>query len=193
MKRIVLAIVIAINALSLAAYTTRAVWSSSVTVSNNKIQTGTANLLVSVDSGTNFVTSAASTLTLNDLIPGGQTNKSVFSLRNASTTGVDFNINAQVSTIATLPNANLDLSKLQLSIYESTASAELGPGSSGWFSVTDWQSTARSLNSFLVVNSSSSRIYNLAARLLSSADNTWQGQTVTIGLTVTGTQPAGSF
>lgn len=200
MRRIILALVVSIAALSLAAYATRAVWSSSVTVTNNKIITGTANLQVSVDGGTTYGSSQAlpQEKALQNLIPGGQTSNDLFNLSNeGGTAGINFNISAQISSISSTPGASLDMSKLQVSIYEtnppSTASAESGPGSSGWFSVSDWQSASRSLNSLLVQGRPNAKKYTLAARLLSSADNSWQGQTVTIGWTVTGTQPAGSF
>lgn len=194
MRRIILALVISVAALSLAAYATRAVWSSSVTVTNNKIITGTANLQVSVDGGTTYGSSQISSLTLSNLIPGGQTSNTVFTLSNeGGTPGINFNINAQISSVSSTPGASLDMSKLQLSVYDSTASADGGVASSGWFSVSDWQSASRSLNSFLAEGRPKARPYTLAARLLSAADNTWQGQTVTIGWTVTGTQPAGAF
>lgn len=197
MRRIILALVISVAALSLAAYATRAVWSSSVTVTNNKIITGTASLQVSVDGGTTYGSSQVSSLTLSNLIPGRQqtgVGSPVFTLSNeGGTPGVNFNISAQISSISSTPGASLDMSKLQLSVYDSTASADGGVASSGWFSVADWQSVARSLNSFLVEGRPNARPYTLSARLLSAADNTWQGQTVTIGWTVTGTQPAGAF
>lgn len=194
MRRIILALVTSVAALSLAAYATRAVWSSSVTVTNNKIITGTANLQVSVDGGTTYGSSQISALTLSNLIPGGQTSNTVFTLSNeGGTTGINFNISAQISSVSSTPGASLDMSKLQLSVYDSTASANGGVASSGWFSVSDWQSASRSLNSFLVQGRPNARPYTLAARLLSAADNSWQGQTVTIGWTVTGTQPAGGF
>ena len=198
MRRIILALVTSIAALSLAAYATRAVWSSSVTVTNNKIITGTANLQVSTDGGSTYGSSAISSSPISNLIPGKQDSIDVFKLSNeGGTTGLNFNISAQILSVSSTPGASLDMSKLQLSIYDSTASANGGVASSGWFSVSDWQSASRSLNSFLVQNvlpdRSHARPYTLAARLLSAADNTWQGQTVTIVWTVTGTQPAGAF
>lgn len=201
MRRIILALVISVAALSLAAYATRAVWSSSVTVTNNKIITGTANLQVSIDGGTTYSSqqSLPQEKALQNLIPGGQTSlPDIFFLSDeGGTAGVNFNISAQISSVTVTPGTNLDMSKLQLSIYEtnppSTASAESGPGSSGWFSVADWQSASRSLNSLLIQGRPNAKKYTLAVRLLSAADNTWQGQTVTIGWTVTGTQPAGAF
>ncbi len=111
MRRIILALVVSIAALSLAAYTTRAVWSSSVTVTNNKIITGTANLQVSVDGGTTYGSSQVSSLTLSNLIPGGETSNTVFTLSNeGGTTGINFNISAQITSFSTTPVAGLVMS-----------------------------------------------------------------------------------
>ena len=181
MKRIVIGIITIIAALSLAVYTTRAVWSDSVTITGNQIQTGTADLQVSVDSGTNWNTNiVVSTLILNNLVPGGQAYAYAFSLYNASTPGVTFNLTGQITDVS---GAGADESQLEIAVYEDGNTPESG---SGWISLSGWQTSNQSFNSSLNQGLGNTKNYQIAARLKTTATNDWQGRTVTFTLTVTG-------
>lgn len=184
MKKILLSLAILVTALSLAAYTTFATWSDTVTVTNNQVLTGTADLQVSTNSGGNWNTSTgASSMALADLIPGGEKNGYSFSLWNNSTPGLNFDTSGQI-TAAT--GAGADESQLEIAVYENGSSPADG---SGWISLADWKTAQRSFNSSIVPGFGNFKNYTIAARLLSTATNDWQGRTVTFTLTVTGQQP----
>lgn len=184
MKKIILALITCIVAISLAAYSTFAVWTDTVTVSANRIQTGTADLQVSTDSGSSWnTTTKASSMVLTGLIPSGDTNGYSFSLWNASTANLNFTTSAQITADSGVGTANPD--KLEIAVYDSTTTPEAG---SGWITLTNWRSGYRSLTSTVNQGISNFKNYKIAARLLSTADNQWQGKTVTFTLTVLGTQ-----
>lgn len=189
MKRIIIASLTIITAVSAAAYTTRATWTDTVSVSNNQIQTGTADLQVSTDSGSTWSTSTkASSMVISGLIPGGSDNKYSFSLWNASSPGLNFGITGEITAATGI--GEVDQSKLELAVYEEGATpGDTGTNSSAWVSLSDWQSAYRSFNSVVVPGTENKKHYRIAARLLSSADNTWQGKTLNLTLTVLGTQP----
>ena len=187
MKRIFLALIVLISAGALAFTTTRAVWTDTVTVTNNQIQTGTADFQVSTDSGNTWNTSTkASSMVLANLIPGSEASAYSFSLWNASTTGLNFTVSGQITAITGADE--VDKSQLKIAIYETGSTPETG---SGWISLADWQTVERIFNS--TINSGNpgsggSKNYQIAAKLLSSATNDWQGKTVAFTLTLTGTQ-----
>jgi len=184
MKKILLSLAILVTALSLAAYTTFATWSATVTVTNNQVLTGTADLQVSTNSGGNWNTSTgASSMVLADLIPGREKNGYSFSLWNNSTPGLNFNTSGQI-TAAT--GAGADETQLEIAVYENGSSPAAG---SGWISLADWKTTQRSFNSSILPGIGNFKNYTIAARLLSIATNDWQGRTVRFTLTVTGQQP----
>ena len=184
MKRIFLALIVLISAGALAFTTTRAVWTDTVTVTNNQIQTGTADLQVSTDSGNTWNTSTkASSMVLANLIPGSEASAYSFSLWNASTTGLNFTVSGQITAITGADE--VDKSQLKIAIYETGSTPETG---SGWISLADWQITNNLLNNTLNPGISNAKDYRIAARLLSSATNDWQGKTVAFTLTLTGTQ-----
>lgn len=173
-----------IAALSLAAFSTFATWSDTVTVTNNQVQTGTADLQVSTNSGGNWDTSTrASSMVLSDLIPGGEKNGYSFSLWNNSTPGLNFDTFGQI-TFAT--GAGADESQLEIAVYENGSSPAAG---SGWISLANWKVAPGSFNSSILPGLGNFKNYTIAARLLSTATNDWQGRTVTFTLTVTGQQP----
>ena len=187
MKRILFALAALSLAVGTSIATTRAVWTDTVTVTNNQVQTGTADLQVStagIGGGAWNTSTKAATIVLADLIPCGAYKQNYdFSLWNNSTTGLNFNISTQV-TSATGMGA-VDQSKLLLALYENGTDPDVT--GSGWISLTNWQLSQRTLNSLLT--SSSIKDYRLAAKLDATAANEWQGLTVTLTFTVLGTQP----
>lgn len=181
MKRIYLALLTSIAALSLAGFTTFATWTDTVTVSNNQIQTGTADLSVSTNNGATWNTAtSASSMNLTGLVPGGSSSGYSFSLRNDSTPGVNFDIFGQITSVA---GAGADQTQLEIAIYESGSTPSAG---SGWVTFSDWQSTARAFNSTVTQGLANSKHYEITARLKNTATNDWQGKTVTFTLTVNG-------
>lgn len=184
MKKILLSLAILVTALSLAAYTTFATWSDTVTVTNNQVQTGTADLQVSTDGGSTWDTSTkASSMVLSGLIPGGEKDGYSFSLWNASTPGLDFDTSGQITADT---GAGADESQLEIAVYENGSSPADG---SGWISLADWKTAQRNFNSSIVPLIGNFKNYTIAARLLNTATNDWQGKTVTFTMTVTGQQP----
>ncbi len=197
MKRIFLAVAVSLAAVSLAVFSTRAVWSDTVSVTANMVTTGTADLQVrstpitsqSDHAGFNSST-AVSAFNITDLVPGASRSGYGFSLWNNGGPYIDFNITGKAVSATSSPTL-LDLSKVQLAVYEATASAGSGPATSGWINLTDWVANEKAI-SFLQATGSAN--YNIAVRLSNTVDNSWQGQSVTFGLVLTGTQPAsGSF
>lgn len=188
MKRIYLALLTVIASLGLAGATTFAVWSDTVTVTNNIVQTGSADLQVSNVSGTVGpwnTSTAASSLSITNLIPGGTAGDGFsFALWNNSTAGVNFTTSARITAVTGLTTE--DKSQLEIAVYESGETAATG---SGWITLTDWESAVRSLDFTLTPGQVNAKDFRVSARLKSTATNEWQGKTVTITFTVTGTQP----
>lgn len=188
MKRILLAIAMIVLAGSTAFATTRATWTDTVTVTNNQVQTGTADLQVSttgIGGGAWNTSTKVASIALTGLIPGGAAiNNYDFSLWNNSTPGVSFDISTQATSVT---GSASDQSKLLLEIYENGTDPETGVNRSGWITLEDWQTGAKSLGSNIAA--AGVKDYRLAAKLDTTATNDWQGRTVTITFTVTGTQP----
>lgn len=183
MKRIAIAIATTISALSLAGLTTFAAWTDTVTVTNNIIQTGTADLDVSTDGGlTYFDSTAGSTMVLSGLVPGAAATEAYsFSLINNSSAGVTFDLTGQITSSVIVPTAGVDKSQLMIEIYNTTtAGTEVAE-----MSLTAWEAGATAFTTTLP--SGSARHYGVRARLLGTALNEWQGQTVTYTMTVIGT------
>ncbi len=189
MKRILLALAALSLAVGTSIATTRAVWTDTVTVTNNQVQTGTADLQVStagIGGGAWDTTTKAATIVLTNLIPGGAYKHDYdFSLWNNSTTGLNFNISAQVTSATGL--GAVDQSKLLLALYENGTDPDAPGVGSGWITLANWQLSQKTLNSLLT--SSTIKDYRLAAKLDSTAANEWQGIVVTMTFTVVGTQP----
>ena len=184
MKKILLSLAILVTALSLAAYTTFATWSDTVTVTNNQVLTGTADLQVSTNSGGNWYTSTgASSMVLADLIPGGEKNGYSFSLWNNSTPGLNFDTSGQITADT---GAGADESQLEIAVYENGSSPADG---SGWISLANWKAAQGNFDSSIIPGIGNFKNYRIAAKLLSTATNDWQGRTVTFTLIVTGQQP----
>lgn len=184
MNRVYLAFITIIVAIGIASYTTFAAWSDSVTVSNNQIQTGTADLQVSTDNGTIWNTAtSASSFNVTGLVPGGAESSGYsFSLKNESSSGVIFNISGQITSVE---GTGADQTQLEVALYETGSTSA---GGSGWFNLSDWQSTQKAFNSVLNTGASNVKHYTMSARLKSSATNDWQGKTVRFTLTVNGQQ-----
>lgn len=179
-----MALVVLISAGALAFTTTRAVWTDTVTVTNNQIQTGTADLQVSTDSGGSWDTATRpSSMVFIGLIPGGSTNAYSFSLWNNSTPGLNFATSGRITVVTGADG--VDQTKLQIAVYEDGSTPEAG---SNWFSLADWQGGERTFNSTITQGIGNFKNYRIAAKLLDTTGNDWQGKTVTFTLTLTGTQ-----
>lgn len=189
MKRILFALAALSLAVGTSIATTRAVWTDTVTVTNNQVQTGTADLQVSktYGGGSWNTSTVTSSMVISDLIPGGEGDNYSFTLWNNSTVGVDFDLTGQITAVT---GAGSDESQLELAVYEESATpGDTFTESSDWISLSDWQSLTRDFNSTITPGIGNIKNYRIAAKLLPSATNDWQGRTVTMTFTVTGTQP----
>ncbi len=185
MKRIILSLVLVVGTIFASIAYTRAAWTDTVTVTNNIITTGTVDLEVSTDSGTTWdSTTASSTMTLSNLAPGAAaTSAYSFSLRNSGTVG-PMTLSAQVTSTNITPTAGVDKSMLYLTIYDTDTLADV----SAEVTMLAWESGLQALTTTLPSGGTPAN-FGIRARLDTTADNTWQGQTVTFTLSVTGTQP----
>ncbi|MDD2823085.1 MAG: SipW-dependent-type signal peptide-containing protein [Candidatus Daviesbacteria bacterium] len=179
MKRIIFAAVVATVSLSLVAVTTWAAWTSSVTVSNNVITTGSVNLNVSLN-GTNYSKAVSSNTTISGLMPGGSNIGTVFYIRNDSSDGVNFNLGAVGTGTISGDTQPVDTTSLQIAVVTHGAT----PVDANYHSLSEW-STNQSLGT---LNAGASQQYDVYARLSGTAADDWQGRTVTFAFTVTGTQ-----
>mgnify|MGYP001581419744 CR=1 FL=1 len=164
---------------------TRAVWTDNVTVLNNTITTGTVDLKVDAqDNGTWSTSSEASSMVLSNLVPGNSaTGAYSFSLLNDSTGITTMNLVAQITSSLIAPTAGVDKTQLMIRLYDYNT----GTPESAEASLSTWEAGTQALTSSLAT--SASRRYEIRARLLGTALNEWQGQTVTFTLSVTGSQP----
>lgn len=182
MKRILLAVVAVVAALSVAGASTLAWWTDSVTVTDNIIQTGTADLDVSIDGGTTWSDSKNSPLLLTGLIPGAAaTSGYSFTLVNNSSAGLTFQVTGRVTGSTITPDPGVGKAQLMIELYNTTNNvvevAEIP--------LTTWEGGAQTFTT--TIPASSSKDYTVRARLLGTALNEWQGQTVTYEMTVVGT------
>lgn len=186
MKRIIIGLLISVAVAGVAFKATLGAWTDNVTITNNRITTGTVDLQVSPDHGANWnSTSTASTMVLSNLAPGDTAVSAYsFSLRNMGTVG-PFTLASQIISTNIVPTAGVDKSQLMIQIYE-----EGGSNVTAELPLTTWETTAWQSMSppVLDAGAANARHYGIRARLLSTADNTWQGQTVTFTLSVTGTR-----
>lgn len=162
-------------------------WIETAVVSNNQILSGTTDLQLStagIGGGGWQRDFQNSLLTLDHLVPGVTTDDYYFSLRNNSSTGINFDVFVRVTAITGVEG--VDETNLLLNLYENGSSPDSGSHTSGWVSLIDLQATAHTLNSQLVA--SEAKDYRLAAKLNGVASEAWQGKTVVITLTVTGQQ-----
>ncbi len=190
LKRILLSIVTLVMALSVGALATRSAWTDTVTVTNNQIVTGTVDLLVSTNnfpggSGAFNTATAGSTMSISGLFPGDTLTAGTysFSLRNNSGGLVDFSLTGQVVGADTLitPNPGVDKSQLMVEIFDMANGVEVAE-----LPLTTWEAGPRSFTQTLT--NLATRDYGIRARLLNTALDEWQGQTVTFTLSIVGTQ-----
>lgn len=183
MRKILIALVISLIAISLATLSTRAAWSDTVTVTNNQIQTGTADLQISTDNGSSWNTSSKqSSLVINNLVPNSEKNGYSFSLWNASTTGVNFGLSGQITAVV---GAGADENQLEIAVYKQGSTPTNG---TGWITLADWKSASQSLNNSINTGIGNFQNYNIAARLKDTAENDWQGKNVIFTLKIDGQQ-----
>lgn len=179
MRRIFLAAVLATISLSVAVMTTWAAWTSSVTVNNNVITTGSVSLNVSLDDAS-YSKSVSSSQTISGLMPGNSLVGSVFYVRNDSSTGINFNLSATGTATISGATQPADLSSLQIAVVTHGTT----PANGDYHSLSQWTSD-QVLGS---LNASASQSYDLVARLDTNAADDWQGRSVNFALTVTGQQ-----
>jgi hypothetical protein len=184
MKRILMGLMVSAAVLSSSAFLTKAVWTDTVTVTNNIIATGTVDLEVSTDWGANWnSTSAATSMVLSNLYPDGPSAEGYsYSLRNAGSVG-PLGLTAQVTSTNIVPNPGVDKTQLMVQVYD----INTGLPESAELTLAQWEAGTQALTSTLA--SGAARSYGVRARLLGTAANSWQGQTVTFTLSVVGTQP----
>jgi|SRR3989344_3451482 len=184
MKRIALALATSAAALSLAAFTTFAAWTDTVTVTGNVITTGTVDLLVSTNHVDFVNNSAESPFEINNLVPAGAlAGEYSFSLRNAGS--VNLNLTGYITPPATIsPTSGVDRTQLMIQVFDEDTDTAV----SGLYSLAEWEASPRSITPIFNAGDPD-RDYVVKAQLLLSALNEWQGQTVTFDLSVTGTQP----
>ena len=183
-RRIATATAIVALTLLTGALTTFAAWTDSVTVTNNVVQTGTADLEVSNNSGASWDTATVSTANvISNLVPGVAATDGgySFSLWNNSTAGATFDLTGQVTASSVAPTAGVDKTQLMLQLYDTDTNGD----ESAEMTLADWEAGTQALTTSLT--SGSTKNYGFRARLLGTALNEWQGQTVTYTLTVTGT------
>lgn len=179
MKRIIFAAVVATVSLSLVTLTTWAAWTSSVTVSNNVITTGSVSLNVSLN-GTDYSKSVSSSTSITSLMPGRSSVGTVFYVKNDSSTGVNFNLGATGTGIISGGTAPADLTSLKIAIVTHGAT----PSGTDYHTLSEWGSN----QSLGTLNAGASQGYDMYASLDTSAADDWQGRTVTFSTTVTGSQ-----
>lgn len=179
MRRIIFAFLIAFVSLSVVTMTTWAAWTSSVTVSNNVITTGSVDLNVSLDNST-YGNSVSSSTTIASLMPGNSRVGTQFYVRNDSSSGINFNIRATgTATISgATPPANLASLKVAVVAHGVT------PLAANYHTLAEW-GTNQTLGT---LNSSANQSYDIVASLDTAAADDWQGRTVNFALTVTGEQ-----
>lgn len=186
MKRILLALAMIVLAGTTAFATTRATWTDTVTVTNNQVQTGTADLQVSTDNGVNWDTSTSvSAFNLTGVIPGPTSAGSyAFSLRNNSGSLVNFTLGGKISA-ATGLTGGADETKLWIQIYNIDIPAE----ATAWQTLAQWKAAlSGGINFNSTIDNGAAKRYGIKVQLDPTADNNWQGQTVTFTVEVLGTQ-----
>lgn len=177
MRRILLAAIIVVASLSTAVMTTWAAWTSSVTVNNNVITTGSVDLNVSLN-GTSYSNSVDSAQPISSLMPGNSSVGTQFYVKNDSSAGVNFNVRA--TGIATISGSTQPVNPDSLEI----AVVPSGTTPSTYYTLSQWTS-GQALGS---LNAGASQDYDIVARLDTNAADDWQGRTVDFDLTVTGEQ-----
>lgn len=187
MKKILMSLAILTGACSLIFATTRAVWTDSVSIEGNKIETGNVDIQVTTKenpSETDWNSlSQGSNLVLSGLLPGeGEKSGYAFSLRNNSNSEITFNLSDKISNLE-LTNGNTDNSKLLIRVFNYENDNE----GSNWMSLDEWLNNGEtSLNVQLPKNIV--KKFGIEAKLDSEAGNDWQNQNVSFDMEITGTQ-----
>lgn len=186
MKKILVSLVILTTASSLIFATTRAVWTHTVSIKGNKIETGNAEIQVTTKESpleTDWSNSEQnSNLVLSGLVPGGESKSGYsFSLRNTSTSDIGFNLSGLIPDMQT-SDGNPDISELRLRIFD----YENPDDGSDWLTLSDWSTVDMPLNLQLPKNTT--KKFGIEARLDSEADDQWQNQNVNFELQIIGTQ-----
>ncbi|RJQ36898.1 hypothetical protein C4559_04150 [Candidatus Microgenomates bacterium] len=179
MKRILLSAVILTISLSVAVMSTWAAWTSSVTVNNNVITTGSVDLNVSLN-GTAYSNSVDSTTAISSLMPGNVRIGTQFYVRNDSSTGINFNLRATGAATVSGTTPPADLTSLQIAVVpHGTAAVD-----ADYHTLAQWGSN----QTLGTLNAGASSSYDIVTRLNAAAADDWQGRTVNFTLTVTGEQ-----
>ena len=186
MKRILFALAALALAVGTSFATTRAVWTDTVTVASNQVVTGTTDLQVSTDNGTSWsTTSMSSALNQTGLIPGPVVNAGyVFSLRNLSSTPLNFTLGGRITPATVIAGAP-DKTKLLIQVYDFDTPAN----ATAWQTLADWEAASAGGITFnSTLNNGVAKRFGINVQLDGTADNTWQGRTVTFSIEAMGTQ-----
>lgn len=185
MKRILFALAALLLAVGTGYATTQAVWTDTVTVTNNQVVTGTADLRV-YTVGPWDTSTAVSNFSVTNLVPSATETDGGFSfwLRNESTSPINFSLGARISA-STGPTGGADESKLWLKVYNIDTPSE----ETLWYTLAQWKAAGvGGINLNSALNNATQKRYGIKVQLESSADDLWQAQTVNFTLEVVGTQ-----
>lgn len=192
MKKILMSLTILISACSLAFATTHAVWTHNVSVSNNKIITGTTDLRIATDFsqtpniGNWNTVSETTDAILGTLIPGSNSQmRYVFSLWNNSLNPLDLALGGKILNV-NFEGSNLpsDESKLLLRVYNLDDEQRIEV--SEWKTLTEWQNETILFNS--IIETGIVKRYGIEVKLDQTAENDWQGQNIIFDMEITGSQ-----
>lgn len=186
MKRILLALAALSLAVGTSIATTRAVWTDTVTVASNQIVTGTTDLQVSTDDGSTWSsTSMSSAFSQTGLIPGPVVDGGyAFSLFNNSTSPLNFNIGGRITPATVIAGAP-DKTKLWIQVYDLDNPVD----ATAWTTLADWEAAgAGGIDFNSTLDNAVTKRYGMNVQLDGTAENEWQGKTVTFSIEAMGTQ-----
>lgn len=188
MKKILLSLVTIIASGSLIFATTHAVWTQSVSIEGNKIETGNTDIQITtkenIPSEEDWNSSKqSSSLILSGLIPGEQEKSGYsFSLRNNSTSDINFDLSGQISNLSFIGENGPDDSELWIRIFD----VEDHTKGSEWTTLSDWINNENSFN--IKLPKGIIKKFGMEAKLDSDAGNDWQNQKIGFDMQIIGTQ-----
>ncbi len=171
-----------VGVVSSAAY---ALFSSTVTVSGLTISSGNADLVI-YDGGTtlpiqDFINGLNGTQKLKNIYPGWH-DYTVMDFVNNSASSIEMNLKGQITSYSN----DWDDLKSVIQIAVSDSGTYNNPPDTGWYTLNQWNSTARSIGTTLGVGET--KPYKFFMKVPSTADNSISGKTVNLNFEFTGTQ-----
>lgn len=192
MKKILMSLAILVGACSLIFATTRAVWTHNVSVTNNKIVTGSTDLRIATDYsqypnvGTWDTVGQTTDVIFETLTPGSNSRmRYVFSLWNNSLNPLDLTLGGKILNVK-FEGDNIpgDKSKLLLRVYNVDDEERIQI--SDWKTLNEWENGNIPFNS--TVEAGAVKRYGIEVKLDQDAENDWQNQNVSFDMEITGTQ-----